>query len=88
MDDATKSVTADERGETAITSAQRHIDSASPAVRVPRQSVPRRPRGVGGAVGGALALLFALAASMLAVPSTAQAQVLVSNLNQHGERRR
>ena len=45
-------------------------DPASPAVRVPRRSFPRRPR----AVGGALAMLFALAALTLAVPSTAQAQ--------------
>ena len=49
-------------------------DPASPAVRVPRRSFARRPRAPGTAVGGALAMLFALAALTLAVPSTAQAQ--------------
>ena len=48
-------------------------DPASPAVRVPRRSFPRRPRAAGG-LGGGLAMLFALAAPMLAVPSTAEAQ--------------
>ena len=49
-------------------------DPASSAVRVPRRSFARRPRAPGTAVGGALAMLFALAALTLAVPSTAQAQ--------------
>ena len=45
-----------------------------------RSSLRRRSRG--GAPGGALALLLALAVLALAVPSKAQAEVLVSNLNQ------
>ena len=49
-------------------------DPAAPAVRVPRRSLPRRPRTPGAAAGGALAMLFALAAVTLAFPSTAQAQ--------------
>ena len=48
-------------------------DPASPTVRVPHRSFPRRPRAAGG-LGGGLAMLFALAAPMLAVPSTAEAQ--------------
>ena len=43
----------------------------------------RRSQAVGGVPGGALALLaFAVLALSLAVPSKAQADVLVSNLNQ------
>ena len=42
----------------------------------------RRSRAVGGVPGGALALL-AFAILALAVPSKAQAEVLVSNLNQY-----
>ena len=45
-----------------------------------RSSLRRRSRGA--APGGALALLLALAVLALAVPSKAQAEVLVSNLNQ------
>ena len=45
-----------------------------------RSSLRRRSRG--GAPGGALALLLALAVLALAVPWKAQAEVLVSNLNQ------
>ena len=48
-------------------------DPASPTVRVPHRSFPRRPRAAGG-LGGGLAMLFALATPMLAVPSTAEAQ--------------
>ena len=46
----------------------------------PRPCSGRRSRGA--APGGALALLLALAVLALAVPSKAQAEVLVSNLNQ------
>ena len=43
----------------------------------------RSPAMLGGVLGGALALLaFAVLALSLAVPSKAQADVLVSNLNQ------
>ena len=47
-----------------------------------RPAPGRRSRGA--APGGALALLLALAVLALAVPSKAQADVLVSNLNQAG----
>ena len=55
-------------------------ESGNRAAAMLRPAPGRRSRG--GAPGGALALLLALAVLALAVPSKAQASVLVSNLNQ------
>ena len=55
-------------------------ESGNRAAAMLRPAPGRRSRG--GAPGGALALLLALAVLALAVPSKAQAEVLVSNLNQ------
>ena len=55
-------------------------ESGNRAAAMLRPAPGRRSRGA--APGGALALLLALAVLALAVPSKAQASVLVSNLNQ------